>query len=1121
MLTIGVMPELAPWVWHNALTLAERALRPSDRVVGHHEGSPTPGEEHTLATRLLTRWKAQTPFDQVGYFDRRLALSGLTSEEFEAIICKSFNQQDARILPEPEWLCDIQAAFGERSAKREAFSTDSKPAIDKRVRGILVLTEPLIVRGKARLASFFEGMDVPAGIERPNHEQIFQLFLPSLESDLLRLINRTIVLELNIASLQGDLAGATERERFQTFLWKLNDPVFAFSILQEYPVLARLIATTITQWVGSVSEFVCRLLADTPAIRSAFSIEPNLRTIRVINTSAGDKHRGGRCVFIITFESGDRLVYKPKSVDVDVCFQKLLDWLNGIGVKPGYRPLNILPRDNYGWMEFIEARACRSVEGVERFYQRQGGYLALLYALGGIDIHYENLIAAGEFPMLIDLETLFKPQIHARKESASADVLAIDALNNSVIATGLLPQRIFGTNQWADLDLSGMGFRDGQLSPYAAPRLDCVGTDEMRVHRQSMPVRGTANQPSIGEEKIGVDGHLDAVISGFRAVYDVLLKHRSNLLGNSGPLSVFRQVTIRIVLRSTRNYALLLLESLHPSLLQNALHRDCFFDHLWQQVSHQPYLERVVAYEHGDLLRGDIPLFTTKTTSHDLLTSSGDAIADFFGISGWTSVQNRIVALSNDDAERQIWLIRASLAERLAAVRKRPDEGWLIGVEGQMSIDLARPVDPIRAVDAAILVGRRIAALAIHGADDVTWIQLTSTSNRRWVAAQLGMDLYEGIPGISLFLAYLGAISGQEAFSSLAKKASVTLLRQVEAGASKVKTIGLFNGWGGVVYTLVHLGVLWGRADLIDKAVDIVSSLRLLVAEDRSLDVIGGSAGSILGLAAAYRVIPSPRLVDIAQLCGRRLMQEAISVDGGKGWRTSISSSAPLTGFSHGAGGIAFALCRMSDLTGKDQAIELARDAIRYERGLFSQHRRNWPDLRTTIDDGGASDGANVNITSSEKAYPDHSDHLDLNSLPHPAFWCHGASGIALSRIGMLDYVDDPETLTEIETGCATTMREGFRQNHSLCHGSMGNLDLLLRAQSQLGITTWNQEVGYIINSILSDIEAGAWRSGHPKGVESLGLMTGLAGIGLGLLRLAYPQRVPSVLLADPPCETH
>jgi hypothetical protein len=47
----------------------------------------------------------------------------------------------------------------------------------------------------------------------------------------------------------------------------------------------------------------------------------------------------------------------------------------------------------------------------------------------------------------------------------------------------------------------------------------------------------------------------------------------------------------------------------------------------------------------------------------------------------------------------------------------------------------------------------------------------------------------------------------------------------------------------------------------------------------------------------------------------------------------------------------------------------------------------------------------------------------------------------------------------------------------------------------------------------------GAWRCGTPLGVESPGLMTGLAGIGYQYLRLHDPKRVPSVLAVEPPSD--
>src|SRR6185369_4077964 len=103
-------------------------------------------------------------------------------------------------------------------------------------------------------------------------------------------------------------------------------------------------------------------------------------------------------------------------------------------------------RGSYGWIEFVLAQSCTSVAEVRRFYQRQGGYLALLYALEATDLHFENLIAAGEHPILVDLETLF----HQRLSVAGmddTDQLANRALYDSVLRVGLLPQRLWSNGE--------------------------------------------------------------------------------------------------------------------------------------------------------------------------------------------------------------------------------------------------------------------------------------------------------------------------------------------------------------------------------------------------------------------------------------------------------------------------------------------------------------------------------------------------------------------------------------------------------------------------------------------------------------------------------------------------
>ena len=71
--------------------------------------------------------------------------------------------------------------------------------------------------------------------------------------------------------------------------------------------------------------------------------------------------------------------------------RKLLAWLNDHGAWPEFRTMMILDRGDHGWVEFVTASGCELEAEVHRFYQRQGGYSLLLYALEATDFHAENL----------------------------------------------------------------------------------------------------------------------------------------------------------------------------------------------------------------------------------------------------------------------------------------------------------------------------------------------------------------------------------------------------------------------------------------------------------------------------------------------------------------------------------------------------------------------------------------------------------------------------------------------------------------------------------------------------------------------------------------------------------
>ncbi|MGH9759878.1 MAG: type 2 lanthipeptide synthetase LanM, partial [Blastocatellia bacterium] len=378
--------------------------------------------------------------------------------------------------------------------------------------------------------------------------------------------------------------------------------------MKEYPVMARQSVTALNNWANVSLEFCGRLLEDLLSIRDYFNRGAELGPVVGLTAGAGDNHRQGRSVCILTFGSGLKLVYKPRPLSVDIHFQELLAWANRHGADPGFLDVKVLDRGSYGWIEFVEATPCRSKDEISRFYSRQGGYLALLYVLRATDFHFENLIACGEHPVLIDLESLFH---RSALESKSGDATSAgaQAMDDSVLSTGLLPFKLFtGANQQDGIDMSGLGGAAGQLTPGPVSSWEDAGTDTMRFARKRMEMPACNNRPSLNGIEVNTFDYTREIVSGFTSMYRLLERDRDDLVSANGPLERFAGDEVRCVLRPTWSYARLLLESFHPNLLRNALNRDCLFDQLWRQVESRQVLKRAIEFEREDLQNGDIPM---------------------------------------------------------------------------------------------------------------------------------------------------------------------------------------------------------------------------------------------------------------------------------------------------------------------------------------------------------------------------------------------------------------------------------------------------------------------------------------------------------------------------------
>jgi type 2 lantibiotic biosynthesis protein LanM len=352
------------------------------------------------------------------------------------------------------------------------------------------------------------------------------------------------------------------------------------------------------------------------------------------------------------------------------------------------------------------------------------------------------------------------------------------------------------------------------------------------------------------------------------------------------------------------------------------------------------------------------------------------------------------------------------------------------------------------------------------------------------------------MPGIALFLAYAGLMLGEERYTALSRRGFKAMALHVEQLGGALPGVGGFEGWGGILYVLTHLGALWHDSEVLERAGEVVDALAAFIDQDDAYGVVRGSAGAIGSLLAYHRCAPSEKAFDVAIACGDHLIAAAQAVGAGLGWLAPGLGTRPLGGFGHGAAGIAWALLQLAVTTGDQRYRLAAGQAIDYERSLYRRDAGNWVDLRQA-------------------------DLSDGNPGHEPPWfsvaWCHGAAGIGLARLHARKHVDDPKLDGEISVALHTTLAQGFGQSHCLCHGDMGNLELLLEAGRVLGEDRWRAQADRLAGMVLNSIDREGWQCGGPQAVEMPSLMLGLAGIGYQMLRLAEPDSVPSVLLLAPP----
>jgi type 2 lantibiotic biosynthesis protein LanM len=722
-------------------------------------------------------------------------------------------------------------------------------------------------------------------------------------------------------------------------------------------------------------------------------------------------------------------------------------------------------------VEFIASRPLARRAEAGRFYQRMGVLLAVLYALRGTDMHFENLVADGDHPVLVDLETLFHPAL----PTTSPVDPAASALRDSVGRTDLLPGVVAG--QAGLFDQSGMGGDPGQPWPDPVLDWDPPGTDTAGLIWRTARFAGGINRPRWGQETIEPADYETDVVNGFRLGYDAIARGRPSF---ARLVEACGEAEVRVVTRPTRTYAWILDESTQPELLRDARTR-------WQAVegaltasAGYPSTEAIEQHELADLWTGDIPLITARPGARHLWTSAGQVLPGVLDQTPLSCALETIGAMGKARRQEQEWVISASMATRRTA-------GGHLSSQPAPGPAAPTSAEPSRLLAAACGLADQIMACGRTERDGagqwrVNWPGLQLVDEVRWMLLPMGASLADGYLGVALFLAQLAAHTGTGRYAEEAKRAlrPVPVLLGMLAGRSDLLAAigcGGIRGFGGISYGLARIGSLLDDAEIRYWAQASVQVTATAASLRKVPGWAAGTAGCLAAMMAVRTEIGSAAAAAVARACADELLELVEQTDGEC---ASDGDRAP-PGFAAGPAGIGWALTRFAA----------------FER---------------------ASARASRCLRAGRHAVLSDSNSAGLADSPTGYGWCSGAAGVLLARTCLADDAG----ATGLDRAVRALADRPLLSDLSLCHGELGIAEALTVMAASGQSATAHQALRHRAGLICGAVERRAWHCGTPGGVVTPGLVNGLAGIGYGLLRLAFPTRVPSLLLLEPtPGQAH
>lgn len=849
---------------------------------------------------------------------------------------------------------------------------------------------------------------------------------------------RVLIQDIQTRKEKGQLQGKNDKEEYKYYQDKfLNDRSYIRNLCIQYPEMKRLLFLQAASVTEQLKRIAMRIEDDREVLNKEFFPRHPFQSIEKIGSNLSDRHKGGQTVAKVYLDNQRILIYKPRSLEKDNSFFKLYGLFCDQGDLPLKR-VSILARDSYSWEEYIERNPCKNETEIKRYFERMGILLFLCWLMDVSDMHGENIVADGEYPMPIDLETL--PGCPDDLTYQNADQKIREELGRSVLSTGILPVLIWG-KAGKGIVLNALNKGEAVKTPFRIPVICDPESSKIHMALQqgekilpdSLPVyQGKTADPSL---------YAGEIIKGFELAYEFFLREKEQLMADFG--EIFSGES-RYLVRHTQQYHMYLQTSFYPEFLENGGRRKLFCHILDKNKKDKELLKQ----ERAALCQMDIPVFYRK----------GE----------WKKWQKKVETLGETDLKKQLSLIEVSLGlleKRRFVIRKEndPHESREERTFRERSVEqIQRIADAV--CDRAVVTDE----------DDIGFYGLQVEESGNFRIGTAGIHLYEGIGGITIFLARVlrDNHNRTDRYEHVFDLCIRKLFCYTERAFRREQGMGLehtgaYLGEGSVVFTYLLLYEITKEKSFLAWAQRHAELVEQLQETETSMDFLSGLSGAVMVFARLYKATGKKHYLETAVRMGERAWAGCKAFESGAGW-CLLKGTMPLAGLAHGNSGLLLAFGYLLELTQGRCYEERIEKLLLYEDSLYENG--NWKDLR----------------------------HPDEVRLCNNA-WCHGAAGILISRqkLKQGNFRGMSEWLERDVERCKQIFLEDREPGElCLCHGLAGNylaLGQYLRTEEDLELEKEREALG---ERILKRLEDGKL---SPRERYNPALMTGLSGIGFAL----------------------